>query len=426
MTNFKKQIFSVVAAGSLLVSVASPVLADTTIQISGNGAGSDNYTTVNQTNTNTVTQNNTANVTNNVTSNADTGNNNAGFNTGGDVQIGTGKATTVANVTNTLNSNAAQIAGCNCEGDTDVKISGNGAKSDNTVTLKDTNTNGITQNNNATVTNNVENKANSGGNDANSNTGGDVMINTGAATAVSNVTTVANANSAVIGGGVGAGHNSASFVITGNGAGSDNWIDADLSNTNTVNQGNTATVNNDVESKAKTGYNDAGFNTGGDVMIGTGAAWSEANVDNMVNFNSANLDCGCVTDVLAKIDGNGATPQGHGHHGYDFWNKNDNTILLDLVNANNVGQGNNSYLNNDVEATAKTGGNDADLNTGAVEYGSDPAINTGAATDVTNVSNSGNVNTVGGAPFVIPMPGNSSVSVSFNFQALMAFFGMHV
>ena len=66
MTNFKKQIFSVVAAGSLLVSVATPVLADTTIQISGNGAGSDNYTKVEQTNTNTVSQNNTANVTNNV------------------------------------------------------------------------------------------------------------------------------------------------------------------------------------------------------------------------------------------------------------------------------------------------------------------------------------------------------------------------
>jgi hypothetical protein len=423
MTNFKKQIFSVVAAGSLLVSVATPVLADTTIQISGNGAGSDNYTKVEQTNTNTVSQNNTANVTNNVTSNADTGNNKAGFNTGGDVNIGTGKATTVANVTNTLNSNAAQIAGCNCEGDTNVKISGNGAKSDNTVTLKDTNVNSIGQNNVANVTNNVDNNANSGGNTANSNTGGDVMINTQGATAVSNVTTVANANSAMIGGGAGAGHNSASFVISGNGAGSDNWIDAKLNNTNSVSQGNTANVTNNVDSDAKTGYNDAGFNTGGDVMIGTGAAWSEANVDNMVNFNSANLDCGCVTDVLAKIDGNGATPEGHGY--WDFWNKNDNTILLDLVNANNVGQGNNSYLNNKVNADAKTGGNDADLNTGDT-YGSDPSIGTGPATNVTDVNNSGNVNTVGGTPFVIPMPGDSSVSISFNFQALMAFFGMHV
>ena len=423
MTNFKKQIFSVVAAGSLLVSVATPVLADTTIQISGNGAGSDNYTKVEQTNTNTVSQNNTANVTNNVTSNADTGNNKAGFNTGGDVNIGTGKATTVANVTNTLNSNAAQIAGCNCEGDTNVKISGNGAKSDNTVTLKDTNVNSIGQNNVANVTNNVDNNANSGGNTANSNTGGDVMINTQGATAVSNVTTVANANSAMIGGGAGAGHNSASFVISGNGAGSDNWIDAKLNNTNSVSQGNTANVTNNVDSDAKTGYNDAGFNTGGDVMIGTGAAWSEANVDNMVNFNSANLDCGCVTDVLAKIDGNGATPEGHRY--WDFWNKNDNTILLDLVNANNVGQGNNSYLNNKVNADAKTGGNDADLNTGDT-YGSDPSIGTGPATNVTDVNNSGNVNTVGGTPFVIPMPGDSSVSISFNFQALMAFFGMHV
>jgi hypothetical protein len=146
MTNLKRQLFSVVAAGSLLVSVATPVLAaDTNIQITGNGAGSNNYATVSQTNTNNVSQSNTANVTNNVTSNANTGNNSAGFNTGGDVTVKTGDATTKANVSNTLNSNAAQVAGCNCEGDTNVKVSGNGAYSDNLVTLKDTNANSVAQ-----------------------------------------------------------------------------------------------------------------------------------------------------------------------------------------------------------------------------------------------------------------------------------------
>ena len=422
MTNLKRQLFSVVAAGSLLVSVATPVLAaDTNIQITGNGAGSNNYATVSQTNSNTVSQSNNANVTNNVTSNANTGNNSAGFNTGGDVTVKTGDATTKANVSNSLNSNAAQVAGCNCEGDTNVKVSGNGAYSDNLVTLKDTNVNSVGQTNNANVTNNVDNNAKTGGNDANSNTGGDVVVVTGNAKAEANVKTVANSNSAVIGGGAGAGNSSASFVISGNGAGSDNWIAATLTNANTIAQTNNANVTNDVDSNAKTGYNDAGFNTGGDVVIATGNAWSGAKVDNMVNFNSANLDCGCVTDVTAKIEGNGANP----HSGWDWWwNQPENGITLDLVNANSVGQGNAANLNNDVEADAKTGGNDAFSNTGSVTNNDDPAIITGDATNMTDVSNSGNVNTVGGAPFVIPMPGNTNMNVSFNIQALLAFFGL--
>jgi hypothetical protein len=415
MTNFKKQVFSVLAAGSLLVSVATPALADTTIQISGNGAGSDNYATVSQTNTNTVSQSNTANVTNNVTSNADTGHNDAGFNTGGDVTIHTGEAKTTANVTNTLNSNAAQIAGCNCAGDTNVKVAGNGAYSQNQVTLGVANTNTVAQQNDANVTNNVDNKAKTGDNSANSNTGGDVVIVTGDATANANVKTVANSNSAMIGGGAGAGNASASFVISGNGAGSNNWITASLTNANTIAQQNSAHVNNDVDSSAKTGGNDAGFNTGGDVVIATGDAKSGADVTNMVNFNSASLDCGCVTDVLAKIDGNGAGVESDA-----------NAIVLGLANLNTVGQDNESCLFNDVEAKAKTGYNDANKNTGSVMMGDDPAIITGDATNETKVNNSGNVNTVGGTPFVIPMPGNTNVSVSFDLHALLAFFGMSV
>jgi hypothetical protein len=419
MTNFKKQLFSVVAAGSLLASVATPVLADTTVQISGNGAGSDNYATVNQSNTNTVSQSNTANVTNNVTSNADTGHNDAGFNTGGDVTINTGDAKTSANVTNTLNSNAAQIAGCNCAGDTNVKVSGNGAYSDNLVTLKDTNTNSVSQANEANVTNNVDNTAKTGDNKANENTGGDVVIVTGNAQATANVKTVANANSASIGGGAGAGNASASFVVSGNGAGSNNWINADLANANTIAQANDANITNDVNSTAKTGYNDAGFNTGGDVVIATGNAKSGATVDNMVNFNSADLDCGCVTDVLAKIEGNGANPS------HDWWNKDANGILLTLDNTNAVGQANEADLSNNVDANAKTGNNDAKLNTGSVSN-DDPAIITGDATNMTDVSNTGNANSVGSDPFVIPMPGGTNLSISFNLQSLLGFLGISI
>ena len=97
---------------------------------------------------------------------------------------------------------------------------------------------------------------------------------------------------------------------------------------------------------------------------------------------------------------------------------------MTLANDNVIGQGNDSYLMNEVEANAKTGENDVLSNTGSV-YGGDPAIITGPATDVTNVSNSGNVNTVGGTPFVLPI-GSTNIGLSFNMQALLAFFGLSI
>jgi len=66
--------------------------------------------------------------------------------------------------------------------DTTVEISGNGADSDNTATVVQVNETGVFQENNAEIQNNVSVSANSGGNDANNNTGGDVSIDTGNAT----------------------------------------------------------------------------------------------------------------------------------------------------------------------------------------------------------------------------------------------------
>jgi len=417
MTKLQRKVVSVLAAGAIVLSMATPALADTTVTITGNGSGSNNAAVVSQTSTTTVTQSNTANVNNNVTSNANTGGNDANYNTGGDVLVRTGAATTTTNVTNTLNSNAAQVSGCNCGSDTNVNITGNGAYSTNLATPTVTNTTAVEQSNNAHVDNNVTSDAKTGGNDANLNTGGDVMVVTGAATSKSNVSTTANANSAVVGGGAGAGASSASFVISGNGSGSNNYITGDLSNTTAVDQSNSAYINNDVSSEAKTGGNDAKYNTGGDVIIGTGDAMAKATIDNMVNFNAANVDCGCTLDVLAKIAGNGASGS--------VLSNDPNVITLDLSNVNATDQGNCISLDNNANSDAKTGYNDANLNTGAV-LGNDPAIMTGGATNSTTVNNSGNVNTVGGTPFELPLPGGSNVSLSFDIQALLAFFGMSV
>src|SRR3990172_10232018 len=112
MTKLQRIIASAVASGSLLASAVLPLMAQTTIVISGNGAGSDNSAVVTQTSVTTVTQSNEAEVTNNVEAEAETGENEANFNTGGDVTISTGAASATAVVTNELNSNAAEVECC--------------------------------------------------------------------------------------------------------------------------------------------------------------------------------------------------------------------------------------------------------------------------------------------------------------------------
>ena len=65
-TNIKKFGTAVATVALLANSFAGVALAGTTIEISGNGAGSDNWATVEQSSTTSVQQSNTANVTNNV------------------------------------------------------------------------------------------------------------------------------------------------------------------------------------------------------------------------------------------------------------------------------------------------------------------------------------------------------------------------
>src|SRR3989338_3997974 len=94
MNDTKRKLATAIATGALLLNAFAPLaFASTTIQISGNGVGSNNYANVTQTSTTTVKQSNNASVTNNVDAYADTGDNSAKWNTGGDVTVNTGNAT---------------------------------------------------------------------------------------------------------------------------------------------------------------------------------------------------------------------------------------------------------------------------------------------------------------------------------------------
>ncbi|MDD5702820.1 MAG: hypothetical protein PHU23_12315, partial [Dehalococcoidales bacterium] len=305
MTDLQKKVVSALAAATLLVNSALPAFAGTTLILSGNGSSSDNNADVNLNSTTTVVQSNQADIENDVDIDADTGGNSADDNTGGEVDLETGDITTQVGITNAANSNVAEVEECDCEGDVDVLISGNGTYSDNTVDLDKKSSTTVFQDNNADVDNDVDVDADTGDNSADDNTGGSITLKTGDVDVKSiEITNALNTNSALVGGGGSAGDLSA--WIIGNGSHSDNDIDLLLDRSVTLVQANEADVDNDVDVDADTGDNTADDNTGGEVDVETGDVDVKVGLDTMANFNWAEVDCPCLfDDVLAKIAENG-------------------------------------------------------------------------------------------------------------------------
>lgn len=421
MTKFKKQVVGVLATGVILAQVVSPLAvfatdegsanSGTTLVITGNGEKSVNGVKVNTNQNTTVSQENDARVTNHVTSNSNSGGNTAKGTTGGNVVMDTGNATSNVNVENLLNKNVADVNCCD-KGNTDVVIAGNGEQSKNTVTLDENNGNGkdpsgnsIYQNNYAEVENKVESNANSGDNKAKSITGGSVAILTGEATAKAAVSTVANANWANVGGNGNGG--STSLYILENGEKTTNKIDLDLSKNNTVFQDNDAQVSNYVGSDANSGENTVKGTAGGDILVDTGNAKSEADVENELNLNAAFVSCDCAGDLFAKVSGNGEI--------------SNNKIEADLGSDLDVWQGGEDYgndadLDNCVFADAGSGDNLADSITGSYYHngGSDLVeIDTGNADSKTSVENTANKNVFSNAGMPYEWP---DLGVDFSFD----------
>lgn len=172
-----KLVSAALSATTAFLSVA-PIALASTVEVSGNGADSQNTANLSISQTVTLQQQNNADVDNNVDASANTGGNEASDNTGGDVSINTGDASTSLSLSTTANSN--KLSGVCCDDlSVDAKISGNGADSDNEINLSLNRENSFIENNNLDVDNRVELYANTGDNRANGNTGGDVSINTG-------------------------------------------------------------------------------------------------------------------------------------------------------------------------------------------------------------------------------------------------------
>ncbi len=438
----RKLIATLSLSAMMLNLVATSALATSgsamTFEVTGNGVETDNDIVVHVEQDTDVNQSNEFNATTNVNANSNTGGNSASRNTGGNAVVDTGDATSHVEVSNAGNSNEAVVDCCAATQGADVLISGNGDSSDNFVKLHNENEVDVDQENESRIVNTINNDATTGWNRASRNTGGDVEVTTGEASAITMVYNAGNINSAVVSG---AGHaGGVSARILGNGVDSDNDIWLSLDHEVELDQENSARIDNFVDTDAVSGKNHANRNTGGDVLVDTGDAYAGVLVDNAVNFNYADVDCGCLFDVTAKIAENG--------------DSSDNKIKASLENELEVDQenscadhhrfpirtlfgkessrfpffGGKDCLENDIYADAFSGWNNADRNTG--ESGSDPAVYTGDAETEVVVENAGSSNVFGDVSDW-DLPGeddhtgnNVSVNVSFDLASLLSLLGL--
>lgn len=150
---------------------------DVSLEISGNGANSDNTIAYAQNNSTNINVNNTANITNNVSGTANTGYNQANNNSG-NVSISTGSIT-VSDTIKNKSINVYEVSAPNGNGgDVSVSIKENGSGSVNSIVFSDNSDTNINVNNSANIVNNSRWDLNTGKNIANGNNG-DVRITTG-------------------------------------------------------------------------------------------------------------------------------------------------------------------------------------------------------------------------------------------------------
>jgi hypothetical protein len=182
--------------------MATVAFADVTAEISGNGSGSTNTIYIKNKSNCKVYQKNSTAVLTEIESSASTGGNTANGNTGGDVTIDTGNATSTVGVSVEGSTNTASNPCCcqcgQCESqpaEQTALISGNGESSINTATLIKKKTSDVKQRNRTEVGTGVLSKAKTGRNKAKNNTGGTVDVTTGNAVSTVTVDVFAPSNS---------------------------------------------------------------------------------------------------------------------------------------------------------------------------------------------------------------------------------------
>jgi len=192
----KKIGVSLAAAGLLLAGGAMPAMAETSVLVGSNGAGSVNTVKVKMGCVSAVIQGNETSAMTEVTSEASTGGNSASMNTGSGVTLVSGAATSNVTVDISGGNNTATTDGC-CEcagGPVDVAVVDNGVWSHNKVVVKKPVLDLKVQGTRTTALTGVWSKAKSGWNKADKNTGGTVGVLTGPADSTVEVTVEGGSN----------------------------------------------------------------------------------------------------------------------------------------------------------------------------------------------------------------------------------------
>ena len=267
------------------------------IEITGNGSTSTSEVSVAVQAETVVQQNNVADVSNQIDESANTGDNSASGNTGGDLAIVTGDVEVVTIVENSLNASEVEV-GC-CSGDVDVSISDNGSGSVNTINVDSVNNTTTSTNQEADIINSIQGTANTGNNVANNNTNSSVSIKTGDID-VRNGVVNGPINSSFVesSGGV----SGMSIVIKNNGEDSINNIAIDLQNNSDVFVNTSSEIENYALWNANTGGNEASNNTGSDAYIETGDITIDTFIENIANIGGVEIDCCGYGDISDPYD----------------------------------------------------------------------------------------------------------------------------
>ena len=236
----------------------------------------------------------------------------------------------------------------------EATIQGNGALSDNTIVIVESDTSVVDQSNSAFIGNSVGVSGNSGGNTANGNTGGDVGIQTGGVGSTVLVDNKANKNVAETSECCPDGNLDAK--ISGNGALSDNTIIVKDESESILSQENKAVIKNNVEVLGNSGENTAYGNTGpaenDPVKITTGGVEAIVGVQNKANLNVATGGDGCCPEGESNLEIK--------NNGFGSKNK----IVEISMNLKLKLQSNWAFVANWVGVGGNTGGNTANGNTG--------------------------------------------------------------
>lgn len=229
----------------------------------------------------------------------------------------------------------------------ELVISGNGSESNSQINTQIETITEVTQTNEANISNEVNTNADTGGNSASGNSGGETSINTGD---IDTKLTVENSvNSTATNIDCCAQDTGAS--ITGNGSDSQNSINLEQNNNTGVVINQSADIKNDVKGSANTGGNSANDN-GGNVSIKTGDIYVSGGVENgPINVANVTAPSG-GGDISAVLHGNGAGST--------------NSIFASFSNNTNIFTNYQANIQNAVYWDLNTGKNTANGNNGDV------------------------------------------------------------